>query len=48
MLITSISGIRGTIGGEEGAGLTPQDIVRFGTGYAAWVKAASGEAIQRL
>ena len=44
MLITSISGIRGTIGGEEGAGLTPQDIVRFGTGYAAWVKAASGEA----
>jgi len=43
MLITSISGIRGTIGGTEGEGLTPHDIVRFATGYASWVKAASGQ-----
>jgi len=37
MLIKSISGIRGTIGGEPGDGLTPPDIVRFATGYGAWV-----------
>ena len=43
MLITSISGIRGTIGGAEGEGLTPHDIVRFATGYASWVKSASGQ-----
>tara|TARA_Y100000385_G_C13102128_1_gene645231 strand:- start:2845 stop:4224 length:1380 start_codon:yes stop_codon:yes gene_type:complete len=43
MLITSISGIRGTIGGTEGEGLTPHDIVRFATGYASWVKSASGQ-----
>ena len=43
MLITSISGIRGTIGGQEGEGLTPHDIVRFATGYASWVKSSSGE-----
>lgn len=43
MLITSISGIRGTIGGAEGEGLTPHDIVRFATGYASWVKSSSGQ-----
>jgi hypothetical protein len=37
MLIQSISGIRGTIGGVAGNGLTPPDIVRFATGYGAWV-----------
>ena len=37
MLIQSISGIRGTIGGVSGKGLTPPDIVRFATGYGAWV-----------
>ncbi|PCJ81071.1 MAG: phosphoglucosamine mutase [Bacteroidetes bacterium] len=37
MLIKSISGIRGTIGGEAGNGLTPPDIVRFATGYGLWV-----------
>tara|TARA_B110000444_G_scaffold200883_1_gene192517 strand:- start:2647 stop:4023 length:1377 start_codon:yes stop_codon:yes gene_type:complete len=37
MLIKSISGIRGTIGGEPGEGLTPHDIVKFATGYGAWV-----------
>ncbi len=33
-LITSISGIRGTIGGKPGQGLTPPDIVRFVSAYA--------------
>lgn len=37
-LIKSISGIRGTIGGAPGKGLTPIDIVRFTTAYGAWVK----------
>ncbi len=41
MLIQSISGIRGTIGGPAGEGLTPADIVRFGAGYARWVKSAT-------
>lgn len=44
MLITSISGIRGTVGGEPGLGLTPPDIVRFATGYASWVRMASGKS----
>ncbi|MDO7741709.1 MAG: phosphoglucosamine mutase, partial [Flavobacteriales bacterium] len=38
MLITSISGIRGTIGGLKGEGLNPPDVVRFATGYGLWVK----------
>lgn len=37
-LIKSISGIRGTIGGKPGEGLTPVDIVGFAAGYGAWVK----------
>ena len=36
-LIKSISGIRGTIGGKPGTGLTPIDIVKFTTAYAAWI-----------
>jgi len=36
-LIKSISGIRGTIGGKQGTGLTPIDVVKFTTSYAAWV-----------
>lgn len=36
-LIKSISGIRGTIGGPAGKGLTPIDVVKFTTAYAAWV-----------
>ena len=36
-LIKSISGIRGTIGGEAGTNLTPPDIVRFTAAYAAWL-----------
>lgn len=36
-LIKSISGIRGTIGGKAGDGLTPYDIVKFTTAYGKWV-----------
>jgi phosphomannomutase len=37
-LIKSISGIRGTIGGLPGEGLSPLDVVRFTSAYAVWVK----------
>jgi len=37
-LIKSISGIRGTIGGTIGEGLSPVDIVKFTAAYAVWVK----------
>lgn len=37
-LIKSISGIRGTIGGVPGEGLTPVDIVKFTSAYAAQLK----------
>ncbi len=36
-LIKSISGIRGTIGGNPGNSLTPIDIVKFTTAYGAWI-----------
>lgn len=36
-LIKSISGIRGTIGGKPGTGLTPIDVVKFTTSYGAWI-----------
>ncbi|MFM7700139.1 MAG: phosphoglucosamine mutase, partial [Bacteroidota bacterium] len=34
-LIASVSGIRGTIGGQPGANLTPHDMVSFVNAYAA-------------
>ncbi len=37
-LIKSISGIRGTIGGKPGDGLTPPDIVKFASAYGEWIK----------
>ncbi|MDR0713289.1 MAG: phosphoglucosamine mutase [Bacteroidales bacterium] len=40
-LIKSISGIRGTIGGQPGEGLTPSDIVRFTAAYGAWAQQES-------
>jgi phosphomannomutase len=43
-LITSISGIRGTIGGVAGEGLTPPDAVKFASAYAEWIKRNSGKA----
>jgi len=37
-LITSISGIRGTLGGKAGEGLSPADIVKFATAYGSWLQ----------
>ena len=37
-LIKSISGIRGTIGGAAGNGLTPLDIVKFTSAYATFIR----------
>ena len=37
-LIKSISGIRGTIGGKPGDGLSPMDVVKFTSAFATWVK----------
>ena len=36
-LIKSISGIRGTIGGKPGDGLSPLDIVKFASAYGSWI-----------
>lgn len=41
-LIKSISGIRGTIGGAAGDGLTPLDIVKFTSAYGAWAVKQTG------
>jgi len=37
-LIKSISGIRGTIGGKAGEGLSPLDIVKFTAAYASFIR----------
>ena len=37
-LIKSISGIRGTIGGPSGEGLTPLDVVKFTSAYATFIR----------
>ena len=37
-LIKSISGIRGTIGGNVNEGLTPIDTVKFASAYGTWLK----------
>ena len=42
-LIKSISGIRGTIGGAAGDGLTPLDIVKFTSAFGAWALKRSGK-----
>ncbi|WP_143307860.1 phosphoglucosamine mutase [Chitinophaga vietnamensis] len=36
-LIKSISGIRGTIGGKPGEGLSPVDVVKFTAAYGTWL-----------
>ncbi len=43
-LIKSISGIRGTIGGSMGDNLTPLDLVKFTSAYAAMIRAKSDGA----
>ncbi|MDX9881568.1 MAG: phosphoglucosamine mutase [Prolixibacteraceae bacterium] len=40
-LIKSISGIRGTIGGQPGEGLSPLDVVKFTSAYATFIKSRS-------
>lgn len=47
-LIKSISGIRGTIGGETGENLTPLDIVKFTAAYAAFIRKASQDNRPRI
>ena len=47
-LIKSISGIRGTIGGEIGDNLTPIDIVKFAASYATFIKKTSGESNPKI
>ena len=37
-LIKSISGIRGTVGGNAGINLTPEDIIKFAAAFGTWVK----------
>jgi len=41
-LIKSISGIRGTIGGSAGDGLTPLDIVKFTSAFGSWAVKKTG------
>lgn len=47
-LIKSISGIRGTIGGEAGENLTPLDIVKFTAAYATFIKTSTQEKRPRI
>jgi phosphomannomutase len=42
-LIKSISGIRGTIGGIPGNGLTPLDTVKFTAAFGSWIMKQSGK-----
>ena len=45
-LIKSISGIRGTIGGKQGEGLSPLDVVRFASAYAQFIKSRNNEKVK--
>ena len=47
-LIKSISGIRGTIGGAPGEGLSPLDIVKFTAAYATFIKATTTRTSRRI
>jgi phosphomannomutase len=42
-LIKSISGIRGTIGGKPGEGLSPLDVVKFTSAFGTWIIQRSGK-----
>ncbi|HHJ10819.1 MAG TPA: phosphoglucosamine mutase [Bacteroidetes bacterium] len=42
-LISSISGIRGTIGGKPGEGLTPVDLTKFASAYGSWLLKKNGK-----
>ena len=45
-LIKSISGIRGTIGGPAGEGLTPLDVVKFTSAFATFLKSSRHQDIK--
>jgi phosphomannomutase len=47
-LIKSISGIRGTIGGKPGEGLTPIDIVRFTAAFGMLIKSRNQQKAVRV
>lgn len=47
-LIKSISGIRGTIGGKPGEGLSSVDIVKFTASYASFIKDGDKTASDRI
>jgi len=42
-LIKSISGIRGTIGGKSGEGLSPLDVVKFTAAYATFISKSNSK-----
>ncbi|MDP2189639.1 MAG: phosphoglucosamine mutase [Sphingobacteriaceae bacterium] len=44
-LIKSISGIRGTIGGQPGEGLSPVDVVKFTAAFGTWLQAKSSSKV---
>lgn len=47
-LIKSISGIRGTIGGTAGLGLTPIDVVKFTAAYATFIAKSTTKSTRRI
>jgi len=47
-LIKSISGIRGTIGGRAGEGLSPLDTVKFVSAYGQWLKDRSNTEKEKV
>lgn len=47
-LIKSISGIRGTIGGPAGDGLSPLDVVKFTSAFAAFLQRRAGDRRLKL
>lgn len=47
-LIKSISGIRGTIGGKPGEGLSPLDVVKFSSAYATFIQQKAGKQYAKI
>ncbi|MCM1021164.1 MAG: phosphoglucosamine mutase [Muribaculum sp.] len=47
-LVKSISGIRGTIGGVPGEGLSPLDIVKFTAAYAKFIKSTTAVSTNKI
>jgi phosphomannomutase len=45
-LIKSISGIRGTIGGQAGDGLSPIDVMKFTAAFGSWIKSKSAKKVK--